>query len=289
VKNAPAATARRATNQIVRGPVQQVLAGAATETTTEVAMEIAVPAVRETQTEAPAVIVVAEHNARVATTPPIAPAEMATDHTRLARRGMGIDPILRVPLVTGTRVRAATAIVARRGLAEIDPTQRDRHGTAIRVHPGVMVIALIHHGPPATAIDHIHRGPLVTATRVRPAAVAIVPTLLVLLAMGIPVPVPMAMIAHVSPAATVIQAAGLLGAMAIRQVALPVRGETAPIRHAPRAMDPDLCVLVAIGLSVLARTARIARIDRVPIVPMATSHGASGSPMGESVARSARR
>jgi hypothetical protein len=99
--------------------------------------------------------------------------------------------------------------------------------------------------------------------------------------MGIRVPVAMAMTAHVFPAATVIQAAGLLGAMAIRQVDLPVRGETALIRQAPRATDPDQ--------SVLARTARIARIDRVPIAPMATSHGASGSPMGESVARSARR
>jgi len=178
---------------------------------------------------------------------------------------------------------------------------RGLHVMAIRVHPGVMVIALIHHGPPATAIalihhgppataiDHIHRVPLVTATRVRPAAVAIVPTLLVLLAMGIRVPVAMAMTAHVFPAATAIQAAGLLGAMAIRQVDLPVRGETALIRQAPRATDPDQSVLVAIGLTVLVRTARTARIGRVPIVPMATSHGASGSPMGESVARSARR
>jgi hypothetical protein len=254
VKNAPAATARRATSQIVRGPVQQVLAEAgtetATETATQVAMEIAAPAVRETQTEAPAAIVVADHNVRVATTPLIAPAAMANGHTR------------RVRLVT-----------------------------AIRVHPVVMVIALIHHGPPATAIDPIHRGPPVTAIRVRPAAVAIVPTLLVLRAMAIPVRAAMAMTDHVFPAATAIQAAGLLGAMAIRRVDRPAPAEIDPIRHAPRATARDQSVPVAIGLTVLVRIARIGRvlIGRVPIVPMATSRGESGSPMGESVARSARR
>ena len=270
MKNAPAATARRATNQIVRGPVQQVLAGAGTETATQTAA----PTVRETQTEAPAAIAVAEHNVRVATTPRIAPAEMATDHTRLAHRAMVIDPILHVPLVTATRVRAATAIVAPRVLAEIDRTQHDRHGTAIRVHPEVMVIALTR------------RALLVMVIRVRPAAVAIVPTLLVLLAMAIPVPVAMAMTAHVFPAATAIPAAGLLGAMAIRLVDRPGPAETDPIRHAPLVTVRDQSVLVAIGLTVLARTDRI---GHVPIVPMATSRVVSGNPMGESVVRSARR
>jgi hypothetical protein len=207
--------------------------------------------------------VVAEHNARVAPTPPIAPAEMATDHTRLARSVTAIARIHRVPLVTGTRVRA---VMAHRLIAR------------------AVMVRLARLARLATVL--IPRGLHVMATRVRPAAVAIVPTLLVLRAMAIPVRAAMAMTAHVLPAATAIQAAGLLGAMAIRQVDLPVRGETALIRQAPRATDPDQSVLVAIGLTVLVRTARI---DRVPIVPMATSHGASGSPMGESVARSARR
>jgi hypothetical protein len=294
VKNAPAVTARRATNQIVLGPVQQVLAGAGTETATQTAA----PAVRETQTEAPAAIVVAELNVRVATTPRIAPAEMATDHTRLAHRATGIDPILRAPLVTAKPARAATAIVARRVLAEIDHTQRAPLVTAIRVHPEVMVIALtrrallvmviarIRRAPRVMEIDRIRRALRGTAIRDRPAAVAIVPTLLVLLAMAIPVPVAMAMTAHVFPAATAIQVAGLLGAMAIRLVDRPGPAETDPIRHALLVTVRDQSVLVSIGLTVLARTDRI---GRVPIVPMATSRVASGNRMGESVVRSARR
>jgi len=265
VKNAPAVTARRATNQIVLGPVQQVLAGAGTETATQTAA----PAVRETQTEAPAAIVVAELNVRVATTPRIAPAEMATDHTRLAHRATGIDPILRAPLVTAIRVHPEVMVIAltRRALL-------------------VMVIARIRRAPRVMEIDRIRRALRGTAIRDRPAAVAIVPTLLVLLAMAIPVPVAMAMTAHVFPAATAIQVAGLLGAMAIRLVDRPGPAETDPIRHALLVTVRDQSVLVSIGLTVLARTDRI---GRVPIVPMATSRVASGNRMGESVVRSARR
>ena len=124
--------------------------------------------------------------------------------------------------------------------------------------------------------------------------VATVPTRRVLLAMVIHVHVAMARIAHVSPAATATQAAGLHVAMAILRVVLRVPGETGPIRRALRAtvrVQIVREVTVRIALVAIAQIvhAQIVRTGRVPIVLTATSPAVSGSPMGESVVHFERR
>jgi hypothetical protein len=252
VKNAPAVTARRATNQIVLVAEHQALAATAV---------VILPAVIAAATLAIVVvvaivlvvIVLAEQTVRVVTMRLIDHAVMAhrlIDHAVMAHRLIDL-----VAMVRPVR-RARLAIV---------PIPRGLHAMEI-VHtlldPHVMEI-LGHHVRVATG-----------------------PTRLVLLAMVRPVRVAMARTAHVSPAATANRAAGPHVAMVILQVGLRVPGETGPIRRAPRARDRVLIVhevtvriaLVAIGLTVLA-----------PIGHTAISRAASGSPMGESVVRSARR
>jgi hypothetical protein len=220
VKNAPAVTARRATNQIVLVVEHQALVATVAATPAVIVLEV---------------IVLAEQTVRVVTMRLI-------DHVVMAHRL--ID-------------RAAMVRLARLAHLETVPIPRGLHAMEIvhiRLGPHVTVI-LDRHGPAATA-----------------------PTRLVLLATVMPVRVAMARTAHVSPAATANRAAGLHVAMAILLVVLLALAETAPIRRAPRATARVLTVLVAIG-----------RIFRVRIVLTATSRGESGSPMGESVVRSARR
>jgi hypothetical protein len=228
VKNAPAVTARRATNQIVLVVEHQALVATVAATPAVIVLEV---------------IVLAEQTVRVVTMRLI-------DHVVMAHRL--ID-------------RAAMVRLARLAHLETVPIPRGLHAMEIvhiRLGPHVTVI-LDRHGPAATA-----------------------PTRLVLLATVMPVRVAMARTAHVSPAATANRAAGPPVAMVILQVGLRVPGETGPIRRAPRARDRVLIVhevtvriaLVAIGLTVLA-----------PIGHTAISRAVSGSPMGESVVRSARR
>lgn len=133
-----------------------------------------------------------------------------------------------------------------------------------------------HHVPVATV--PIQRVPLVTEILGHRVPVAIVPTRLALLAMVIHVHVAMSMTAHVFPAATANRAAGPHVAMVILRVGRRVPGETVPIRRAPRATARVQIVREAIAQTVHA-----------PIVLTATSRAVSGSPMGESVVRSAKR
>jgi hypothetical protein len=211
VKNAPAVTARRATNQIVLVAEHQALAATAAETLAVIVL---------------VVIVLAEQTVRVVTMRLIDHAATATGPIRRARLVTASGHIRRARPVTAIRARVATAMIV----------HAFRVATAIH-RPG-------HHVRVATA-----------------------PTRLALLAMVIHVLVAMA-----------IRAAGPHVAMVILLVALRVLVETAPIRRAPRATARAQTVLVAIG-----------RIVRVRIALTATSRAVSGSPMGESVVRSARR
>jgi hypothetical protein len=122
------------------------------------------------------------------------------------------------------------------------------------------------------------RVPLVTEILGHRVLAATAPTRLVLLAMVIHVLVAMARTALVSLVAMAILAAGPHVAMVILRVGLRVPGETVPIRRAPRATARVQIV-----------RALTARIGHAPIALTATSHAVSGSPMGESVVRSARR
>jgi hypothetical protein len=102
------------------------------------------------------------------------------------------------------------------------------------------------------------------------------------------------MTAHVFLVATAIQVAGPRAAMVILRVGLRVLGETVPIRRARYATDRDQTVReVTVRIALVANAqivlARIVRTGHAPIVLMVTSHAVSGSPMGESVVRFARR
>jgi hypothetical protein len=220
VKNAPAVTARRATNQIVLAAEHQALAATAVVSLPAAAAETLAIAVL-------VVIVLAEQTVRVVTT-------RLTDHVVMAHRL--ID-------------RAAMVRLARRARLETVPIPRGLH---------------------AMEIVHIRLDPHVTENLDRHGPAATAPTRLVLLAKVIHVRVAMARTALVSLVATAIRAAGPHVAMLILRVGLRVPGETVPIRRAPRA------------------TARV-QIVHAPIALTATSHAVSGSPMGESVVRSARR
>jgi hypothetical protein len=258
VKNAPAVTARRATNQIVLVADHQALAA------TAVAILPAVIAAATLAIVVVVVIVLAEQTVRVVTMRLI-------DHAVMAHRL--ID-------------RAAMVRLARLAHLETVPIPRGLH---------------------AMAIARIQRVPLVTEILGRRVPVAIVPTRRVLRAMVIHVHVGTAMTALVSLVAMAIRAAGPHVAMVIHLpgrhgpaaidpiqrvplvteiLGLRVPGETVPIRRAPRATARVRIALVAIGLTVLAL---IVRIVLAPIVHTATSRAVSGSPMGESVVRSARR
>jgi hypothetical protein len=136
----------------------------------------------------------------------------------------------------------------------------------------------IRLAPPATEIHGRHAQAVVTA-----------PTRLALPATGIRVHAARATIALVFPAVTAIPVRPepvvvtvpiipVPRAMAIPRVGLRVRGETAPIRRAPRATARVRTDLEA-----------IAQIVHAPIAHMVISRAVSGNPMGESVVRSARR
>jgi hypothetical protein len=138
------------------------------------------------------------------------------------------------------------------------------------------------------------RAPLETVILGHHVPVATVPTRLVLLAMVIHVRVAMARTAHVSLVATANRAAGPHVAMVIH---LPGRHGPAaidPIRRGRRATARVQTVREAIARTVQEAIARIvreaiARIVHAPIALTATSHAVNGSPMVESVVRSARR
>jgi hypothetical protein len=275
VKNAPAVTARRATNQIVLVADHQALA------VTVAGTSAGTPAV--TVAEMLAAIVLAEQTVRVATTPRIAPAAKATDHTRRVPPVMATGHIHRARLVTAIRDHV---VMAHRLIDLVVMVRPARLARLVTAHTQL--------DPHAMETVHILLDPRVMEILGHRVPVASVPTVLVPRAMVIPVPVAMAMTAHVFLAATAIQAAGPHVVTGIRLVDRPAPGETAPILRGRHATVRVLIVhevtvliaLVAIGLTVLARNGLIVHAQ---IVPMVTSRAASGSPMGESVVRSARR
>jgi hypothetical protein len=270
VKNAPAVTARRATNQIVLAVEHQALAAI-------VVVILAATAAETLAVVVVVVIVLAEQTVRVVTMRLIDHAVTANVHTRRAR------------LVTAMRAHAVM--------------EHLRIGPAIRVvmvilQPGLRV-------PVATALTRLVL--LVMGILGHRVPVAIVPTRRVLRVMVIHVHVVMAMTAHVSLVAMAIRAAGPHVAMVLHLpgrhgpavidpiqrvplvteiLGLRVPGETVPIRRVPRATARVQIVREANGLTVLAR---IAQIVHAPIALTATSHAVSGSPMGESVVHFARR
>ena len=274
MKNAPAVTARRATNQIVLLAEHQALA------VIEVVI-LAATAVAALAVIALAAIALAEQTVRVATMLLIGLAVTATGHTHHAR------------LVTEIRVLAGMAtivLVIRVATAIPLPGRLARLVTAhTQLDPHVMEIVPIPLDPHVTAILRVaHRAPVATAPTRRVLLVteilghrepvASVLTRLVLLAMVTHVRVVMAMTAHVSPAATAIRAAGPHVVMVILRVGLRVPGETVPIRRARRATARAQIVRGA-----------IAQIVHAPIVLTAISRAENGSPRGEIVVRSARR
>ncbi len=211
MKNAPAVTARRATNQIVLVADHQALAAivvvslpATAAETLAIVVVVGIVLV---------VIVLAEQTVRVVTMRLI-------DHVVMAHRL--ID-------------RAAMVRLARLAHLETVPIPRGLH---------------------AMAIAHIHRARFVTEM---PDRAVMAHRLIDLVAMAT-----IDLATHV--------------AMVILQVGLRVPGETGPIRRAPRA---TACVQIVRALT--------ARIGHAPIALTATSRAVSGSPMGESVVRFARR
>jgi hypothetical protein len=196
VKNAPAVTARRATNQIVLLAEHQALA------VIEVVI-LAATAVAALAVIVLAVIVLAEQTVRVATMLLIGLAVTATGHTHHAR------------LVTEIRVLAGMAMIV----------------LVIRVATAILRVA--HRAPVATAPTR--RVLLVTEILGHREPVASVLTRLVLLAMVTHVRVVMAMTAHVSRGATANRVAGPHVVMVILRVGLREPGESVPIRRARRA------------------------------------------------------
>ena len=267
MKNAPAATAKRATNQIVLAAEHQALAATAAETLAATAAETLAVIVL-------VVIVLAEQTVRVVTMRPIDHAVTATGHTR------------RVPPVTAMRDHAVMELRLIDLIAMVWLVRRAR-----------LAIVPIPRGLHAMEIVHILLDPHVMEILGHHVRVATVPTRLVLLAMVIRVRVAMARTAHVSPAATAIRAVGPRVVMAIHRPGLRVPGETVPIRRAPRATArvqtvrevTDQTVREVTARIVHAQIVQIVQIVHAPIALTATSHAVSGSPMGESVVRSARR
>jgi len=300
VKNAPAVTARRATNQIVLAAGHQALA------------VIAVVILPATAAEALVVIVVAEQVVRVEITHLIGLVVTGIGHTRRVPLVMVIVPIPPVRLGTGIPLPGRPVVTGRQLIGRVAMAQPARPGLLATVPIHLVLLAMVicgRHAQPeatvlvirvATAIPRpgrhvpvetvpIRLAPLVMEILDRPApAVETVltllvhpamgirgrpaqpeatdPTLLVLLAMVIHVHVAMARTAHVSPAVTVTR---------VRHVQLV---EIAPIRRPPPATARARTDLEAIVRIVLAR-----------IVRMAISRVESGNPMGESAARSVRR
>jgi hypothetical protein len=257
VKNAPAETARRATNQIVLAAEHPALAATAVVSLPAAAAETLAIAVL-------VVIVLAEQTVRVVTTRPI-------DHVVMAHRL--ID-------------RAAMVRLARLAHLETVPIPRGLHAMEIvhiRLDPHVTEI-LDRHGPAATAPTRLVLLAMVIHVRVAMAMTALVS----LVAMAIRAAGPhVAMVIHLpgrhGPAAIdPIQRVPLVTEI----LGLRVPGETVPIRRAPRATALVQIVREANGLTVLAR---IALIVHAQIVLMVTSPAVSGSPMGESVVHFARR
>jgi hypothetical protein len=274
VKNAPAVTARRATNQIVLVAEHQALAAIAAATPAVIAAAALAAIVL-------AVIVLAEQTVRVVTMRPIDRVVTATGHTHHARLVTEIRVLAgKATIVLVIRVATAIPLPGRLARLETAHTQLDPH---------VMEIVRIRLDPHVTAILRVgHRAPVATAPtrRVLLATVSLghrepvasVLTRLVLLAMVTHVRVVMAMTAHVSRGATAIRAAGPHVVMVILRVGLRVPGETVPLRRARRATARVLIV-----------HAPIAQIVHAPIVLTAISRAENGSPTGEIVVRSARR
>ena len=266
--NAPAVTARRATKRIVRAPALLVLAA----------------------------IVVAEQVARAAIMLLIGHAVM--DRLRIGLVVTAIGHTRHVPL--------ATAKPARRGLLVTAPIRRALRATGIRVLVVTATTVLAIRAETATprpglhvpvAIVPILRAPLGTVIRGRPVPVGTVLTLRVLPAtatlghaatatLGHPARATTALAfrvvteihVHLGPAVETVPTVRAPRAMEIPRVGRRALVETAPIRRAP----PE---------TARARTdlEAIVRIVRARIVHMAISRAVSGSPMGGSVARSARR
>jgi hypothetical protein len=279
VKNAPAVTARRATNQIVLAEVHQALAATAVVSLPAAAAETLAMVVV-------VVIVLAEQTVRVVTT-------RLTDHVVMAHRlidraAMATGHTRPVPPVTAMRDHAVMELRLIDLVAMVRPLRRAR-----------LAIVPIPRGLHAMEIVHIRLDPHVTEILDRHGPAATAPTRLVLLAMVIHVRVAMARTALVSLVAMAIRAAGPHVAMVIHLpghhgpaaidpiqrvplvteiLGLRVPGETVPIRRAPRATARVQIVREA-----------IAPIVHAPIALTATSHAVNGSPMGESVVRSARR
>ena len=251
MKNAPAVTARRAKKRIVRAPALLVLA-AIVETTAP-----------ETQ----AAIVVAEQVVPVATTRLIDHAVMDRQLSGLAATAIGHTR--RVPL--------AMAQPARRGLLAIAPIRRALRATVIR---GRSVLVVTDHTPlvqratemrvhavrATTAL--IRRVQRATETRVHAARATTALAFRVVTEIHV----------HLGPAAETVPTVRAPRAMAILLVGRRALVETAPIRRAPPETARAQTDLEA-----------IVRIVRAQIVHTAISRVATGNPMGESAARSARR
>ena len=292
MKNAPAVTARRATKKIVRAPALLVLA-AIVETTapeTQAAIVVAEQVVPVATMRLMGLVVTGRHRIGLVVTGRhrIGLVVTAIDHTRrvpLATATLDhavmdrqlIDPV--VTAIGHTRhVPLATAQPARRGLLVTAPIRRALRVTVTRARPAQVV---------ETGL--ILRAPLVMGIRGRPVPVETVLTLRVLPAtakLGHAVRATTALAfrvvteihVHLGPAAETVPTVRAPRAMAILLVGRRALVETAPIRRAP----PE---------TARARTdlEAIVRIVRARIVHMVTSRAVSGNPMGESVARSARR
>ena len=230
MKNAPAVTARRATNQIVLVAEHQALA----------VIEVVILAA--TAVAALAVIVVAEQVVRVA-----------------IMLRIGLDAMVRP-----ARLARLTTVPIPRGLHAMETAH-------ILLDPRAMVTRVL-----VVTVTTAPVFPAVTAIPVRPEPVAVTaPTVRVRVVTAIRV--------HV---ATATSGRATHVAIAILLVALREREETAPIRRARRVMVRAQTVLEA---TVQTVRVPIVQTDRVPIVPTAISREESGSPMEESVVRSARR
>jgi hypothetical protein len=256
VKNAPAVTARRATNQIVLAADHQALAATAVVSLPAAAAETLAVIVL-------VVIVLAEQTVRVVTMRLIDLVVTATGHTRPVPPETAIGLIRCARLVTAMPDHAVMAhrlidlvVTAQPGhlaLLEIAPIRLDRLATVIRVLVGTATTAPVFPAP--------------TAIPVRPEPVAVIaPTVLVR--------VVTATRAHVA------RATALVGHRVRR-----------PIDRILRARRVTVRAQTGVVQIVPARIVRIvpAQIVRVPIGHMAISHVVSGSPMEASVVRSVRR
>ena len=260
MKNAPAVTARRATNQIVLVAEHQAL----------------VVTAAATAAATPAVIVLAEQTVRVVTMRLIDHAVMA--HRLIDRAGM--DRHL-IDLVV-------TAQPARLALLEIAPIRLDRNATVIRVLVGTATIALVF--PAATAIPVRPEPVAVTAptvlVRVVTATRAHVARATALVGHRVRRPIDRilralrGMAIRVHDARVTDRILRARRGMAIRVL---VGTATAPIPHAHRVTVRVQTVLEATVQTVLAQTGRAA------FDPTAIDLAATGSPRAVNDVRSARR